>query len=747
LAFRKSVRIRYVSSFLLIVIIPIIIFGIFFYLYDVASTEIGADNARHAAFGQAVAQCEGMFDRFMTAALQVSADLESLIQSEDAFNLQLDSPRVLAELQASEQSFPEGAFAGFYVHGQDRVYLSSGIYDYEQFEKWFSSPPNLNMSRFYTRLNTLRTALTFALIYDRPPERQDDRLGVFMAPVPYLSAMPSCTAFYLFPQEEISSGFSNTMGEFRGNVLILSRSLETVYQSSLLESGPDMEELLHLKGTGTLPLGQYVVLRSVAENSGRIYMVTMERGEYYQASRFSKSVLLALMGALVLLCVLLAVLMAFYNYRPIRNLVWDLTGEDPDIASGDELGSIRAAFTRSQARNEQLLNRMTTQLDIARDQFLLRLVQGKVKTPEELKYYMSCLELPLEGDMLLCMVGMVPQVADRRLTVERILEEGKRRSEEARFWVTEAGFENYALCICRLDGASADSRQAAACAVQEFYRTVGIAGVIWGVGLPVASALKLHESYLQAVAVVQNALLGESQSIFYYYESTMEKENSPHDVSLPSMEQSLLIESIRHGDAEMALDSFNKIVEQINQTAASFLITQMLCFEVLNVIIKVFRQIHLSANFSQYSVTDTFRSLPEFQRQVAVVLEAGCTEVAERREADDTQIRTGTLQFIQQHFCESGLSLDMVSDALHISKARINAILKEDLGLSFSQYVTILRLGYVKKQLVQTPDKIQDIVTSAGYIDVSNFVRKFKNLEGITPGQYRQLYKKKPNRP
>jgi len=39
-----------------------------------------------------------------------------------------------------------------------------------------------------------------------------------------------------------------------------------------------------------------------------------------------------------------------------------------------------------------------------------------------------------------------------------------------------------------------------------------------------------------------------------------------------------------------------------------------------------------------------------------------------------------------------------------------------------------------------TDKAIKDIVTGVGYIDVPNFLRKFKKAEGITLGQYRQLY-------
>jgi AraC-like DNA-binding protein len=45
-----------------------------------------------------------------------------------------------------------------------------------------------------------------------------------------------------------------------------------------------------------------------------------------------------------------------------------------------------------------------------------------------------------------------------------------------------------------------------------------------------------------------------------------------------------------------------------------------------------------------------------------------------------------------------------------------------------------------KKVLINSDRPIKDIVADIGYVDVSNFVRKFKKREGITPGRYRELY-------
>ena len=53
------------------------------------------------------------------------------------------------------------------------------------------------------------------------------------------------------------------------------------------------------------------------------------------------------------------------------------------------------------------------------------------------------------------------------------------------------------------------------------------------------------------------------------------------------------------------------------------------------------------------------------------------------------------------------------------------------------RYIDTLRMEQAKRLLQSTQLTIREIVKEVGYTDVSNFMRKFKKNEGITPTQYR----------
>lgn len=93
---------------------------------------------------------------------------------------------------------------------------------------------------------------------------------------------------------------------------------------------------------------------------------------------------------------------------------------------------------------------------------------------------------------------------------------------------------------------------------------------------------------------------------------------------------------------------------------------------------------------------------------------------------------------MNQHFNDNNLGLESVAEEFTVSANYLSRFFKQETGCSFIQYVTMLRMDRARELLVNTDKQIKDIVADIGYIDVANFVRKFKNYEGITPGQYRE---------
>ncbi|MNT98758.1 HTH-type transcriptional regulator GadW [compost metagenome] len=64
------------------------------------------------------------------------------------------------------------------------------------------------------------------------------------------------------------------------------------------------------------------------------------------------------------------------------------------------------------------------------------------------------------------------------------------------------------------------------------------------------------------------------------------------------------------------------------------------------------------------------------------------------------------------------------------------------MGIAFSDYVSEYRMNMAKILLETTDLKIAEIGTRLQYKNNSAFIRSFRKVHGITPGQYREYAEK-----
>ncbi len=96
------------------------------------------------------------------------------------------------------------------------------------------------------------------------------------------------------------------------------------------------------------------------------------------------------------------------------------------------------------------------------------------------------------------------------------------------------------------------------------------------------------------------------------------------------------------------------------------------------------------------------------------------------------------LGFIFENF-RRDIRLADLAAALGLSEWACSRFIKKNTGNSFTDYVTMLRLGDACKLLSSSDMSVTDICYEVGYSNVSNFNRTFLRLRGLTPSAYRRL--------
>lgn len=81
------------------------------------------------------------------------------------------------------------------------------------------------------------------------------------------------------------------------------------------------------------------------------------------------------------------------------------------------------------------------------------------------------------------------------------------------------------------------------------------------------------------------------------------------------------------------------------------------------------------------------------------------------------------------------LGTGLIADALGTSRFHLCHIFKKRLGKTVSDYILEKRLSYANRLLFDGTLSVRDIALTVGYSSSSYFIRKYKQVYGISPGQ------------
>jgi len=96
------------------------------------------------------------------------------------------------------------------------------------------------------------------------------------------------------------------------------------------------------------------------------------------------------------------------------------------------------------------------------------------------------------------------------------------------------------------------------------------------------------------------------------------------------------------------------------------------------------------------------------------------------------------VDFIDSHYMEEDISLNTVSNVANVSSNHFSALFSQNMGQTFIEYLTTLRMNKAKELLRCTGMRSSEIAGEIGYKDAHYFSYLFKKTQGMTPSDYRK---------
>lgn len=96
------------------------------------------------------------------------------------------------------------------------------------------------------------------------------------------------------------------------------------------------------------------------------------------------------------------------------------------------------------------------------------------------------------------------------------------------------------------------------------------------------------------------------------------------------------------------------------------------------------------------------------------------------------------VDFIESHYMEEEISLNTVANVANVSSNHFSALFSQNMGQTFIEYLTSLRMNKAKELLRCTGMRSSEIAGEIGYKDAHYFSYLFKKTQGMTPSDYRK---------
>lgn len=114
-----------------------------------------------------------------------------------------------------------------------------------------------------------------------------------------------------------------------------------------------------------------------------------------------------------------------------------------------------------------------------------------------------------------------------------------------------------------------------------------------------------------------------------------------------------------------------------------------------------------------------------------------------KSDAKYTTILNTALEYINQNYNDSSISLNEIAKITGVSKTYFSSIFSQKLNKTFIEYLTKLRMDKAKELLLSTDKASGEIAFEVGYNDSHYFSFLFKKVNGYSPREYRQKVKDK----
>lgn len=270
-------------------------------------------------------------------------------------------------------------------------------------------------------------------------------------------------------------------------------------------------------------------------------------------------------------------------------------------------------------------------------------------------------------------------------------------------------------------------------------------------GEPVERLSQIQKSYYSASRAFSQRYLYDENILYYDEMASMEKKNVTEDdstylqkVDVNALNPAILQKFLSNGLLEETENFVKDYFYAIGQEPLESLVFRN--YVTLNVrfsVMSFLKEIGCDTRTLEQEDTEDVlsESSKSLENAIAYAKKIISQAIALRDQNSGNKNRSilkTAVDFIDSHYMEEDMSLNKAANAANVSANYFSALFSQNMGQTFIEYLTNLRMNKAKEYLRCTSMRSSEIAGEIGYKDAHYFSYLFKKTQGMTPSDYRK---------
>ncbi len=205
-----------------------------------------------------------------------------------------------------------------------------------------------------------------------------------------------------------------------------------------------------------------------------------------------------------------------------------------------------------------------------------------------------------------------------------------------------------------------------------------------------------------------------------------------------------LIDAVKDGDTKNSLELLKRLLGEISLVEVGDL--SSIKTKILGICTILSRIAAERTNLSMEQAESYFYDMNVLNQAVSFqelsilasnLIESITQTISSSNYSGNSQIIKLAIQNINENYRDK-ISLKTVADHLHTNPSYLSTLFKQEMGVTFTDYLNQVRINRSCELLTNTSLSLIDVSFQAGFDGQSYFTKVFRKIKGVTPKDYRK---------